>query len=40
MDVKIVHPVFTFTPRKLKHLALREVRYQLINTCLIISSVG
>ena len=40
MDVKIFHLVLIFTPRKLKHLALKEVHYQLINTCLIISSVG
>ena len=40
MDVKIVHPILIFTPRKLKHLALKEVHYQLINTCLIISLVG
>ena len=40
MDVKIVHPILLFTLRKLKHLALKEVHHQLINTCLIISSVG
>ena len=40
MDVKIVHPILIFTPRKLKHLTLKEFHYQLINTCLIISSVG
>ena len=40
MDVKIVHPILIFTPRKLKHRALKDVHYQLINTCLIISSVG
>ena len=40
MDVKIVHPILIFTPRKLKHLVLKEVHYQLINTCLIISSVA
>ena len=28
------------TSNKLKHIALREIHYQLINTCLIISSVG
>ena len=27
-------------PKKLKHIALKEVHYQLMNTCLIISSVG
>ena len=27
-------------PKKLKHIALKEVHYQLVNTCLIISSVG
>ena len=26
--------------KKLKHIALKEVHYQLVNTCLIISSVG
>ena len=40
MYVKIVHLILIFTPRKLKHLALKEVHYQLINTYLIISSVG
>ena len=27
-------------PKKLKHIVLKEVYYQLVNTCLIISSVG
>ena len=36
MDIEIV----SFTPQKLKHLALKEVHYQLVNTCLIISLVG
>ena len=27
-------------PKELKHLALKEFHYQLVNTCLIISSVG
>ena len=29
-----------YMPKKLKHIALKEVHYQLVNTCLIISSVG
>ena len=32
--------VICCTVNKLKHIALREIHYQLINTCLIISSVG
>ena len=36
MDIEIV----SFTPQKLKHLASKEVYYQLVNTCLIISLVG
>ena len=27
-------------PKKLKHIALKEVHYQLVNTCLIILSIG
>ena len=33
----VVHEV---VPKKLKHIALKEVHYQLVNTCLIISSIG
>ena len=29
MDVKIVHLILIFTPRKLKHLALKDVHYHL-----------
>ena len=29
-----------YMPKKLRHIALKEVHYQLVNTCLIISSVG
>ena len=29
-----------YMPKKLKHIALKEVHYQLLNTCLIISLVG
>ena len=32
--------VICHTANKLKHIALREIHYQLLNTCLIISSVG
>ena len=32
--------VICHTANKLKHIAFRETYYQLINTCLIISSVG
>ena len=32
--------LLVYMPKKLKHLALKEVHYQLVNTCLIISSVG
>ena len=29
-----------YMPKKLRHIALKEVHYQLVNTCLIISLVG
>ena len=29
-----------YMPKKLKHISLKEVYYQLVKTCLIISSVG
>ena len=29
-----------YMPKKLKHIALKKVHYQLLNTCLIISLVG
>lgn len=29
-----------YMPKKLKHIALKEIHYQLLNTCLIISSIG
>ena len=29
-----------YMPKKLKHITLKEVHYQLVNTCLIISTVG
>lgn len=29
-----------YMPKKLKHIALQEIHYQLLNTCLIISSIG
>ena len=32
--------VICHTANKLKHIALREIHYQLLNTCLIISLVG
>ena len=32
--------VICHTANKLKHIALREIHYQLLNTCLVISSVG
>ena len=32
--------LIVYMPKKLKHIALKEVHYQLVNTCLIISSVG
>ena len=32
--------LITYMRKKLKHIALKEVHYQLVNTCLIISSAG
>ena len=32
--------LIVYMPKKLKIIALKEVHYQLVNTCLIISSVG
>ena len=32
--------LIVYIPKKLKHVALKEVHYQLVNTCLIISSLG
>ena len=30
--------LIVYIPKKLKHIALKEIHYQLVNTCLIISS--
>ena len=32
--------LIVYMPKKLKHIVLKKVHYQLANTCLIISSVG
>ena len=32
--------LIVYMPKKLKHIVLKEVHYQLVNTCLIISSFG
>ena len=32
--------LIVYMPKKLKHILLKEVHYQLVNTCLIISSFG
>ena len=32
--------LLVYMPKKLKHIALEKIRYQLANTCLIISTIG
>ena len=32
--------LLVYMPKKLKHIVLEEIHYQLVNTCLIISTVG
>ena len=32
--------LIVYIPKKLKHIALEEIHYQLENTCLIISTTG